>query len=458
MAWLVVAVTFACTFAWAVHGIPMRLPAWGEVEVWFEADRLRAHLPLYIDANTGARDYGPVPAHYFVTYPPLLSHAASVLPPARRGGILRVVASALFLVALAWPALRGAPSKNAYRREAILFAIYFGGFWTLANLLTTGRPDAFAVVLASAALVRTLQREQLDNVASALFVLAAFMKPTVIGLAGAVFVAEITRHRIAVAKRVVGGVVVALVVGGALLAESHGTLLRHVVSANSQGFKASQWFQNADRLVFFGPPCSVAFVAARRAGGARGRLAMAAIGGSFVWTCFALGKIGSASNYWLEPVVATIATVAWFGSAIDWTRAVHGVLACAHVFYVGIAAQKSALERIVADAHEAEFVEGVRRRCKPDEHHVVLSDHAGVEYLANGRVVTTAFQLVHASQRGLIRPGLWADLLRDPNVTCFVAETDLISTTPGAEEILSRAFVVHDEVGRFRLLRKKGSY
>ena len=456
IAWAAVLATFACTVAWTLHAIPLRLPAWCEVEVWFEADRLRAGLPLYVDPNVGADDYGPIPARWFVTYPPVVSHLARFLPVASRAVVLRSLASLAFAFALAWPALRGSRLTGAAtRREAVFFAIYFASFWILANLATTGRPDSFALALASVAYTRTLNEGELDNGSSALFALAAIVKPTVVGLAVCALAVTVWRHKARALRRVWGGALVALVVGGALVLESRGALLANVAAANGQPLVPEQWIANLPRLVFFAPPCGIVAWAARQTRSPRGQLACAGICGSFLLTFLALGKIGSASNYWLEPAVATVAAIAHFGSGIVWEKTWPAALALVQVFYVEIAASRSALERIVADNREARLVRFAREACRPSESRVVMSDNAGVEYMLNARIVTTAFQLVHAANRGRVKNTIWADHLSDPRVVCFIAETDIVASTPGANDVLSREFVQKDEAGSFRLMLRK---
>src|SRR5579884_3638140 len=68
---------------WAVLTLSVRLTIPGETEVLFEASRIRAGLPLYVDPVVGAFDYGAVPARYFVVYPPLWSWGVSHVPAGR---------------------------------------------------------------------------------------------------------------------------------------------------------------------------------------------------------------------------------------------------------------------------------------------------------------------------------------------------------------------------------------
>jgi hypothetical protein len=362
------------------------------------------------------------------------------------------MASLVFLIALVVPALSGA---REHRSGALTFAAYFASFWILANLATTGRPDAFALALASVALVRVLRRGELCAVASALFVVAAFVKPTVVSLGASVMLAEVVRLRARVLRPLLGALLAFLGLAVPLWLASDGALFWHVTRANGQPLLVSQWLGNVPRLIFFGPPCAVAFLACRGAPGNTARIARWALVGSFAWTCFALGKVGSASNYWLEPVVATIASVAHFGAKFDWSKPLHAALACAQVFYVEIAASRSALERYVADKEEARFVQRVRDACQPAPHHVVMSDHAGIEYLTNGRIVTTAFQLAHATERGYLPQTLWRDLLTHPAVTCFVVDTGIIASMPFADEALSRGFTERFAQGSYRLFRRR---
>src|SRR5580658_744972 len=156
---LAVAIFAACLVAssgFATVTLPVRPLENTEGCLLFEASRIRAGLPLYTDPLAGAYDYGPVPARYYVLYPPLWSSLASLVPRGVAPAAGRAVS------ALIWYGLLSSIAWNAYRRRrpvGVLFALFVGGVYTLTLYAASARPDALAVALAAVALERSVRAE-----------------------------------------------------------------------------------------------------------------------------------------------------------------------------------------------------------------------------------------------------------------------------------------------------------
>src|SRR5271170_3231508 len=75
-----------------------------EGEILFETQRLRAHLPLYVDPVLGARDYGSVPSHYYVLYTPLWPWILSTLPGPWAEDVARLTSAVSWFGLLGWVA------------------------------------------------------------------------------------------------------------------------------------------------------------------------------------------------------------------------------------------------------------------------------------------------------------------------------------------------------------------
>jgi len=157
-----------------------------EGEILYEAQRIRASLPLYTDPVVGALDEGAVPARFFVLYPPILPWLLSLVP--ERGAAIagRALGTAAWFGTLA--AIVGTV-PGARRKAAFAAAAFAGGIYTLTLFASTARPDSLAVALAGAGLLRAVDRRRLDAPCGVLFALAAWTKPNVLGLAAGAMVA-----------------------------------------------------------------------------------------------------------------------------------------------------------------------------------------------------------------------------------------------------------------------------
>lgn len=466
LAALVAASALVATLAWVVLTFSSRPLDGVEGDVLFEADRIRAGLPLYVDPAAGAHEYGPPPSRYLVLYPPLWSAVLSLSPAGSAHLVARAVAALAWFGLLAWIVLRAPRERRAVVGGA---AAFVGGAWVLGLYGASGRPDALAILFSGLALERAARRGRLDAVAGALFALAAWTKPNVIGAApgaivAAALVAAPPRLR-AVGGALRAGAGVSLVVGGILTDVAGRAWVAHLLASTGQPPSLSLWTeQMASRLPFFGLP-----MAAALALGWRGRrdpgvaIATGALASSAAWCVLSFAKIGSAANYVMEPSIAALVVLARAPLPALGPRAAiaASALAVAQAAWTGTASVRSALERIGTARARADALASARAVCGAPPGSVVLADEPGLERMMNGRAVQTPFQSTHLARRGRFPTAAWVDDVGRPEVACLVMQDDLL------ERSLDRVSVEHDRFGpelrralvaRFELASERGGY
>ena len=226
LAVVVVAAAALASLAYSVMTLGVRPLDGVEGEVLFEGQRLREGLPIYTDPIAGVTDYGPVPSRFYVLYPPVWAWLVSWVPPRSAMLVARTVACFAWFGLLLAITLRAPREK---RGTAAFAAAFTAGVYTLALYGAAARPDALAVALAGAALVRSVERGKVDMAAAALFALAAWTKPNVMGLAAGAFAVQLFVDRkvagraIAAALFVTGGLAAILQYASGFLRLHHST-------------------------------------------------------------------------------------------------------------------------------------------------------------------------------------------------------------------------------------------
>jgi hypothetical protein len=464
----VVAAAAVASLAYALLTLGVRPLDGVEGEVLFEGARLRGGLPIYTDPAAGVTDYGPVASRFYVLYPPVWAWLVSWVPPRSAMLVARTVACFAWFGLLFAIALR-APRER--RRVAAVAAAFTAGVYTLTLYGAAARPDALAVALAGAALVRSVERSKIDMTAGALFALAAWTKPNVLGLAAGAFAVQLLLDRRAFGRAVAAGLFVSGAIATVLEYASGGMWKEHLLRATGQPVSLALWSEQvSSRLPFLGAPIVVALVVAWRARASRPgtKLALGALAASFAWTIVSLAKIGSATNYWMEPMVAVTVIAALVPYTVPETGRVAWGLATAalvQALFTGVATLRSAPEAIDAARVHAAFVHRVRATCTPGVDEVILADEPGLELMLNGRVVTTPFQMTHLARRGKYPLEPWVgDVLR-VEARCLLMEDDLLDRPlgqisiehdrfgPELRAVLRAKFVRAEEQGGWRLYR-----
>lgn len=445
----IVAASLLATLAWGALTLTARPLDGVEGDVLFEAMRIRAHLPLYVDPTVGAREYGEVPARYFVLYPPLWSAFLSLVPEGAAPLVARLVSACAWLGTLAFIVLR-APR----RLPAAALAAFAAGAWVLSFYGLSGRPDAVAVALAGVALLRSVQHARVDVVAGALFALAAWVKPNVVGaFPGAVLgtalaayaTGGIRRAVRAVVPAITGAAIITLLVAGTLSVLTGKAWLVHLLASTGQAPSAALWAEQiASRAPFFALPLlgvlalGVSTVRTRREPAPW--IATCALATSLAWCVLSLAKIGSAANYFLEPIVAAVVLVGHV-ARLELRSVVVAAFLVVQAAWTGVASVRSSLEHIPLASERRDLLRDVRALCGASEGALVLADEPGLELALNRRIVATPFQSTHLARRGAFPLDRWLADVRHPSVACLVMQDDLL------ERPLTESSLEHDRFG-----------
>jgi hypothetical protein len=424
---VVCAVACTATLTWALASLAWRSLDGTEGHLLFDASRIRDHLRLYVDPVQGAWDYGPVPARYYVLHLPLWAAVLSCFPAGAAPYVARALAVGAWFGLLAGIAL-GAPRPNRF--AAWCAALFVGGAFPLALFGAAGRHDAPALLLAGVALLRSMRRGHSGPLEGALFALAALVKPNVAGAAAGVLLHDVvTRGWRAWPALLAAAAVVAAAAAGLHVASS-GMWLEHLLRSTQTTPIASLWLdQMRTRLPFFAVPLAAAgWWAWRGRSSEAARVGGWALVASSAWTIWSLAKVGSASNYWMEPCVAALAIV----SRVQVPRLRVGAtsaaaaLAFGQSLWVGVAAVRSAVESLDGGGAKSAALLEARRTCGAAPNDVVIADEVGLEMMLDGRVVQVPFAMTHLVRAGRYPVQLWREDVTRPEVRCLAMQDDLL--------------------------------
>lgn len=449
---LAVALVSVIVFLVGTTGI--RWPYFGEAETVFEAARLRAGLPLYVDPLVGAREYGVPYSRFYVTYPPLFALVVRLLPESVALVGSRIVSILAWAGSLAWLV---ASARPGCRRNAAASAIYVGGLWILANFAGTGRPDAFACALATFGLVRTIRRGRVDWLAALLLVLAPWTKPSLLGLPAGVLLFD------ALARRKVDGLLRALsvmvAIGLALGLATDGQVFVHSFLSMAQPLAFANWLANVPaRAPFFFPLFALAIVFAwRRRSEHAAFVGLGAIVTATAWVLFSFAKTGSAANYWMEPCLAAIAVLAHVEGPYVFGKGgpVAAVATAMFVIYADVGAVEGSFSRLASYRREAVFLASARARCHAGPKDVITADVSGIELALNGRIIAPAYQMTYLALAGKYPVTLWLHDLESPRVHCHVRTSPLLDALPSIASYLNEELAPVAREGDLELLERR---
>jgi hypothetical protein len=163
---------------------------------------------------------------------------------------------------------------------------------------------------------------------------------------------------------------------------------------------------------------------------------------SCAWTLWSLAKVGSASNYWMEPCLVGLAIVSRTpppspGSAVSTAA---GAGALVQALWVGVAAVRSSLETIMnAPAAHAAIVDA-RRACGAAPDDIVIADEVGLELMLDSRIVQVPFVMTHLIRAGRYPVELWRSDVTRPQVRCLAMQSDLLERPPGEVDVAQDLF------------------
>jgi hypothetical protein len=413
-----------------------------EGEILFEAGRVRDKLALYVDPLVGAYDYGPVPSRYYVLYTPLWPFLLGQLPKGIAPALARLISG------LAWFGLLAAMTTwatPARRRAVVVAAACAGATYMLSRNAAIVGADAVAAAVAGMALVRSARTAKVDMLSGVLFALAAWIKPNVIGLAAGAFLYEVLAGK----TRALRPILAAVAVSAGLAFWSHrlsdGMWLQHLAKSTMQPIDPLRALElTASRFPLLGAPHLFAAYCGWRARALPTvRLVLLALVASLLWTIMSAAKVGSSTNYWMEPSVAAVLLFAWAPvpglRRLEW----RGVQLAASLVALGVLVDNTVASLVAMDTviRRGRAVGRVRAECGASPTDLVLAEHPGYEVMLNGRLLETPYQMTHLVRSGSYPIDLWEADIRAPQIRCLVMESDLL------ERSLDQVNVADDRFG-----------
>jgi hypothetical protein len=388
-------------------------------------------MPLYVDPRAGAFEYGAVPSRFYVLYAPFWAALLSLFP----GEWAPAVARSLSLGT--WLGLLGGlvvAARKDLRAATGLGAAFVASLYPLALFAASGRPDAIAVALAGVALFRSVRSGRVGAVEGALFALAPFFKPNVVAAGIGAMTADLLRRRTRAWPALAGASSCLAVCAAVLEGVSGGAWVEHLVDSTRMPVSASLWLeQMASRAPFFALPLAVCAWSAIEA---RAQIGLAALAASAAWAVLSLAKVGSASNYWMEPCVAALVVLANvpLPSLPRRLPAAAASVALAQTLWTGVAAVRSSFEAIHDARERSAAVAAARSRCAAKPGDVVLADEAGLEQMLDGRVIDQPLIFTHLVSRGSFPLSTWERDVERPEVRCLVMQSDWLERAEGASD------------------------
>jgi hypothetical protein len=407
--------------AWQRIALPMQL---NFVEGFNAADaaRLASGNGLYGNPEEQpwvATVYTPL---YFAATAAVTATGLDALLGGRLVAAVSALAICLVVVFAGW---------NRSRAVALVAGLGFLSSPEVREWLSIARPDFAAVALSCLGVVvaERVPGRRGALAAAALVAMAVLTKQTqvaaLLAVAAVAFVRDPRRGWR------VGAFAVGLVVAGAvaLQVSSGGHFLWHAVTANANPFSLDRAASLARR--FAGPhlPEIVAVAALLAAGAARRRLTLPWLYAALsIPITVAVGKVGSDTNYFLEPLAATALLVALelpSGSSVlagrwgrmEWTLVVILATAVAAIRGYDAARTRPPNDRTVAAyLAAAEHLKTVRG--------TIVSDDATLLRLAGRPVVFQPFVMTQAAEAGHWDEGPFLAALADGSVTMVIAQRE----------------------------------
>ncbi len=403
--------TYALVFLAPLDGV--------EGDILYEASRVARGLPLYVDPLVGALDEGTPPTRFYVLYPPLWSSFIAIF--GGRAHAVRLFAGLTWILSIGLIAMR---SSEERRREALWAGLAVLGVAVYAQFAFTARPDAPAILFVALALARTLQKGEPDALVGAFLGAAFVTKPNVVGVGFGIGASLLLSNRKRLVPFVSGGLLVVAVASVVLHVVSKGVWLEHLLRSTMQSFSLWVW---KDAMVtrlpcFLLPWLAIVFLGFRERERPLVRVMLGAAIASFVACVIALGKTGKASNYWLEPTVATLALFVSLKEPVAPRMAPWSLVALLQLVYVDAITLSRAREAPPIFRAKQALLETARRRCLGPSGSFVVTDETGTDIEINGRFLVTPFQFNHLRNRMPELIHKWREDWSSAGVTCFVSQ------------------------------------
>lgn len=399
-----------------------------EAELLTEASRIARRLPLYVEPAVGALDDGPLPFRKHALYTPLWSAFLSLLGPLGSASTLvlgRLLASLAWFVGVPLLALRASRGRPEARTMALLAFAGPAGMFFLVRAGVGCNVDPIAVLLAAGAFASCLGARRVTPLAAGLFAGAVLLKPHVAGMGLGVALAAIPRRELG--RRWLGlGVAIAVAGALGLYLVSGGAWPRHMLATSANPWSLARFAAYLGGYGFaLGLPHLVFGVALLVRGD---RLAAFGVLGSTLLAAVLMAKLGSATNYWLEPTAAlAVALAAHRGT---WKLGVWaGALGLA---LVAMALDVGALPKEARGwMEQARTLEAARATCAPGPGEVWSASDPMLEYALAGRVTRAPWQLSLLVRAGKLPASVLASDLAEPRLTCFAMRGPGLEAPPG---------------------------
>jgi hypothetical protein len=234
------------------------------------------------------------------------------------------------------------------------------------------------------------------------------------------------------------------------------------VRATGQPLTLEIWWRHVwTRAMFVAPAAYVTWIAARAARSGTGvpdhgaRIACFAWCTSLAWTLISLAKIGSASNYWMEPAMAAVVVTAFAPPPALETRgrAALWIGALAASVWLTIATVGGVTEAFEREPRRAALLSRARSDCgaRPDD--VVVADNPGSEMAIDGRIVAPALATEYLILQRHMPVSTWVHDLEASEVACVLEQEGLFHALPEIADVIDRRFVAVETVEDWTLYR-----
>lgn len=402
----------------------------------YVASRIRRGLPWVLDPRQLHLDDGPLPIVSLQTYSGVFDALIALLPAAHArvwGGVL---------MALVWFGVTAWMVSRAPRARRATVAIVGLSFLCLEPLLRVAaglQADALAAACAALGLASVLSRRVVTWRAQAWLLAAALLKPNVIGVLGGIVLADLWIDR---RRALVRWTPFALLgaAGLALLqAHTHGVWLLALRATTQNAFELSRWtFYLWSYAALLGAPQAAwaVWVLRRHPRDPRARYGALAVLASVAWQALAMGRHGSSTHYWLEPVLATTTLLA-LGPVTAlprrWCELVHVAtpIVIAAFSYVPTRDVLRDFRTVQRDRDATMAL--VAQHCQNDAEHSWISTVSQLELEGTGKIAAFEFGLQFAQERGEWSSEVLRELLAHPACSCFVHYRDLAEPIPAGK-------------------------
>jgi hypothetical protein len=279
-----------------------------------------------------------------------------------------------------------------------------------------------------------------------LFAIAAWLKPNVVGLAAGSLVYEMRVGKVRALRPLIGALAVSAGLAFWSNRLSGGLWLQHLAKSTMQPIDPLRALQlTISRFPFLGAPhLFAAYCGWRGRNSPHVRLVLSALTASLLWTMVSIGKVGSSTNYWMEPTIAAVMVFVWAPvPRFRWLESAAVQIGALLLVLVLLAVNTTgSLVGIDTAIKRRHALDRVRAECGAAPTDLVMAEHPGYEVMLNGRLLETPYQMTHLARSGRYPIELWKADIRAPEIRCLVMESDLLERPLGEVNVADDRFGV----------------